>query len=104
MSRLSSFIPGRAAAGTEDVRVLGDAGLHFDRPCRLLLHLEKGSARLGRTLGTRSGVMPLATPITDLEQLKDHPALSTLLAWNPAAVQGVKFDRDEMTIVIDRLN
>src|SRR6201993_1880709 len=48
--------------------------------------------------------MPLALPITDLEQLKDHPALSTLLAWNPAAVQGVKFDRDEMTIVIDRSN
>jgi NADH-quinone oxidoreductase subunit C len=48
--------------------------------------------------------MPLAPPITDLEQLKDHPALSTLLAWNPAAVQGVKFDRDEMTIVIDRSN
>src|SRR5215831_5258899 len=48
--------------------------------------------------------MPLVPPITDLEQLKGHPALSTLLSWNPAAVQEVKFDRDEMTIVIDRSN
>jgi NADH-quinone oxidoreductase subunit C len=46
--------------------------------------------------------MALAPPITDLEQLKSHPALACLLGWNPTAIQGVKFDRDEMSIVIDR--
>src|SRR5215471_13761228 len=46
--------------------------------------------------------MAIAPPITDLEQLKTHPALAALLDWNPAAIQGVKFDRDEMTIVVDR--
>jgi len=40
--------------------------------------------------------------ITDLKQLKSHPAVGRLLAWNPGAVTGVKFDRDEMTIYIDR--
>jgi NADH-quinone oxidoreductase subunit C len=48
--------------------------------------------------------MLVAAAITDLEQLKSHPAVARLLAWNPAAVTGVKFDRDEMTIYIDRLN
>jgi len=48
--------------------------------------------------------MPLAPAITDLEQLKSHPAVARLLAWNAAAVQGVKFDRDEMTIYVDRAN
>jgi NADH-quinone oxidoreductase subunit C len=46
--------------------------------------------------------MPLSPAITDLEQLKAHPAVAGLLDWNPAAVQGVKFDRDEMTIYVDR--
>ena len=46
--------------------------------------------------------MPLVPPITDIEQLKGHPALARLLGWNPAAVQAVKFDRDEMTIYVDR--
>lgn len=45
--------------------------------------------------------MPLSPAITDLEQLKSHPAVARLTAWNPAAVQGVKFDRDEMTIYVD---
>ena len=45
-------------------------------------------------------LMPLAPPITDLEQLKSHPALARLLDWNAAAVHGVKFDRDELTIWI----
>jgi NADH-quinone oxidoreductase subunit C len=39
--------------------------------------------------------------ITDIEELKSHPAVACLTAWNPAAVQGVKFDRDEMTIYVD---
>src|SRR3989442_12450295 len=46
--------------------------------------------------------MPLAPAITDLEQLQTRPAIAKLLAWNPAAVEGAKFDRDEMTIYIER--
>ncbi len=42
--------------------------------------------------------MPLAPPITDIEQLKSHPALGRLISWNAAAVQAVKFDRDELTV------
>jgi NADH-quinone oxidoreductase subunit C len=42
--------------------------------------------------------MALAPAITELEQLKGHPAVARLVAWNPAAVVGVKFDREEMTI------
>jgi NADH-quinone oxidoreductase subunit C len=48
--------------------------------------------------------MPLAARITDLEQLKSHPAITRLLAWNPSSVSGVKFDRDEMTIYVPREN
>ena len=40
--------------------------------------------------------------ITDVEQLKGHPAVARLLAWNSPAVQGVKFDREEMTVYVDR--
>jgi NADH-quinone oxidoreductase subunit C len=46
----------------------------------------------------------LAPAITDVEQLKGHPAVARLLAWNPSSVVGVKFDRDEMTITVDRAN
>ncbi len=46
--------------------------------------------------------MPLAAAITDLDQLKDRPTLAALLAWNEAAVQGAKFDRDELSIYIAR--
>jgi NADH-quinone oxidoreductase subunit C len=46
--------------------------------------------------------MALAPAITELEQLKHHPAVARLVSWNPQAVQGVKFDRDEMTIWVDR--
>ncbi len=46
--------------------------------------------------------MALAPAITDLEQLKDHPAIAKLLAWNSASVQGAKFDRDEMTMYVER--
>jgi NADH-quinone oxidoreductase subunit C len=45
--------------------------------------------------------MPAAV-ITDLEQLKAHPALAPLLAWNPAAIDSAKFARDEMTIYVHR--
>jgi NADH-quinone oxidoreductase subunit C len=46
--------------------------------------------------------MALAPAITDLEQLKNHPAVARLTAWNPRAILGAKYDRDEMTIYIDR--
>ena len=40
--------------------------------------------------------------ITDLQQLKNHPAVAKLIAWNSSAVEGAKFDRDEMSIYLDR--
>ena len=40
--------------------------------------------------------------ITELEQLKSHPAVARLLGWNAQAVGGVKFDREEMTIWVER--
>ncbi|MFB3917979.1 MAG: NADH-quinone oxidoreductase subunit C [Terriglobales bacterium] len=46
--------------------------------------------------------MTLTPAITDLEQLKEHPPLAFLLAWNPLAVTGAKCDRNELTIYIDR--
>jgi NADH-quinone oxidoreductase subunit C len=46
--------------------------------------------------------MPLAAAITDIEQLKNHPAVARLVGWNAGAVHGVKFDREEMTIYVDR--
>jgi NADH-quinone oxidoreductase subunit C len=46
--------------------------------------------------------MPLPPPITDVEQLKNHPAIARLLAWNSKVVEGVNFDRDEMTIYVER--
>ena len=46
--------------------------------------------------------MPLAPAITELEQLKEHPALARLLVWNPGSVQGAKFDRDELSIIVER--
>src|SRR5436309_14571542 len=46
--------------------------------------------------------MPLPPAITDLEQLKSHPAIAKLLAWNPVAVEEARFDRDEISIYIKR--
>ena len=46
--------------------------------------------------------MPFDPPITDLEKLKDHPMLAALLAWNQKAVEGAKFDRDELSVYITR--
>jgi len=46
--------------------------------------------------------VPFAPAITDLEQLKAHPAIAPLLAWNAAVIEQVKFDRDEMSISIER--
>ena len=68
-----------------------------------LLCLEKGRDRLGsgrHQAGRR--LMALAPPITDIEQLKSHPALARLVEWNASLVQAVKFDRDELTIWIEK--
>ena len=46
--------------------------------------------------------MPLAPAITNVDELKRHSALARLLAWNSAAVRGAKFDRDELSIYIER--
>src|ERR1022692_2769139 len=46
--------------------------------------------------------MALEPAITDLEQLKDRSELACLLAWNASAITGAKFDRDELTIWVDR--
>lgn len=46
--------------------------------------------------------MPFPPPITDIEQLKSHPALTRLLGANAAAVEAVKYDRDELTIWVAR--
>jgi NADH-quinone oxidoreductase subunit C len=46
--------------------------------------------------------MALVPAIIDIEQLKEHPALARILAWNRTAVESAKYDRDELTIVIDR--
>jgi|SRR5215813_3484806 len=40
--------------------------------------------------------------ITDIEQLKSHPALARLLGWNSAAVPAAKFDREELTVWIEK--
>jgi NADH-quinone oxidoreductase subunit C len=48
--------------------------------------------------------MPLTPAVTDLEQLKDRPILAALLAWNQSAVQGARFDRNELSIYIAREN
>ncbi len=44
--------------------------------------------------------MAVAPAITDIEQLKDRPPLARLLAWNPQAVTGAKFDRNELTVYL----
>jgi NADH-quinone oxidoreductase subunit C len=46
--------------------------------------------------------MALAPAITEIEELKSHPALARLMEWNAAAVQAVKFDREELTIWIEK--
>jgi NADH-quinone oxidoreductase subunit C len=46
--------------------------------------------------------VPSPSAVTDLNQLKGHPALARLLAWNSASVEGARFDRDEMTIYVER--
>jgi NADH-quinone oxidoreductase subunit C len=47
--------------------------------------------------------MGLQLAITDLEQLKDRPEAAALLASHPAAVTAAKFDRNELTLWLDRI-
>ncbi|HEV8523656.1 MAG TPA: NADH-quinone oxidoreductase subunit C [Terriglobales bacterium] len=42
-----------------------------------------------------------AVAITDLEQLKEGPALARLLDWNPGTVQGARFQYGELNVYID---
>jgi NADH-quinone oxidoreductase subunit C len=46
--------------------------------------------------------MAFEPAITDLVQLKSHPAIAKLMAWDPAAVTGAKFDRNEISIHVER--
>jgi NADH-quinone oxidoreductase subunit C len=46
--------------------------------------------------------MALPPAITELEQLKDRPPVARLLGWNPTAVAGAKFDRNELGIWVAR--
>jgi len=46
--------------------------------------------------------MPLAPAITDIEQLKDKPEVAALLGWNADALDGAKFDRNELIVWIKR--
>ena len=46
--------------------------------------------------------MGLEPAITDLELLKDRPEVARLIAWNANAVEGAKFDRNELSVYIDR--
>ncbi len=47
--------------------------------------------------------MALEPAITDIERLKDRPEVAALLAMNAAAVTDAKFDRNELTIWVDRI-
>ncbi len=44
----------------------------------------------------------LADRAAVLEGLPDHPALRTVLAWNPDALLDAKFDRGELTLTVAR--
>ena len=46
--------------------------------------------------------MPLTPAITGLEALKDRVEVARLVAANAGAVSDAKFDRDELTIWVDR--
>jgi NADH-quinone oxidoreductase subunit C len=47
--------------------------------------------------------MALQPAITDIEQLKDRPEVAALMDAAPNAVTGAKFDRNELTIWVDRI-
>jgi len=45
--------------------------------------------------------MALQAAVTDIEVLKERPAVACLLSELPVALQSAKFDRDELTLWID---
>ncbi len=46
--------------------------------------------------------MPIAPAISKLEDLLERPAVAALLAWRREAVQSARFDRNELTIYLER--
>jgi NADH-quinone oxidoreductase subunit C len=44
----------------------------------------------------------LAPPITDINALKEHPALARLVGWDSSVIPAAKFGRDELTIWIEK--
>jgi NADH-quinone oxidoreductase subunit C len=46
--------------------------------------------------------MPLVPAVTDINQLKERLEVARLLEWSASAVAGAKYDRNELTIWIDR--
>lgn len=46
--------------------------------------------------------MPLEPAITDIELLKDRPAVAKMLSWRPEALHAAKWDRNELTLWVDR--
>jgi NADH-quinone oxidoreductase subunit C len=46
--------------------------------------------------------MALEPAITDIAQLQERPEVASLLAWNAAAIAAAKFDRNELTLWLDR--
>ncbi len=46
--------------------------------------------------------MPWPAAVTNIEELKDRPGLSKLLEKIPHAVEGAKFDRDELAVIVGR--
>ena len=47
--------------------------------------------------------MALQPAVTDIELLKERPAVACLLAGLPGVLQSAKFDRDELTLWIDSI-
>jgi NADH-quinone oxidoreductase subunit C len=47
--------------------------------------------------------MPLEPAITDMELLKDRVAIACLLAGLPGALLAAKFDRNELTLIVDQV-
>jgi NADH-quinone oxidoreductase subunit C len=48
--------------------------------------------------------MPLQPAVTDIELLKDRPAIACLLSGLPDSVQSAKFDRDELTLWVSQIH
>src|SRR5580704_15660005 len=74
---------GGNSAGSQAFWPVGDVRLHRHCSGGIFLCVEKGRAGLGS--GSRAAgntLMALVAAITDVEQLKSHPAVARLLAWN----------------------